>query len=512
MNKKTIITLLFVLVAVAGLGKTFKTIKTPDMMACVNVNRGELKAREVVMRDTVTTIHFTMEYEKGRNFRFSKGCYLKDEDGNRYPLRSAEGITLDAWVQSPESGVTDFTMHFEPMPKDVEVFDFIEGDGSGAFKLLGIHDKTIKLTIPTIQELIAANPYTLPQDWFKTDTITVKGRIEDYDAERFGFTSMECYFNDVIEKDDATLLLDIADDGSFCKKFQANYPVRQSFFTRESKVGFDHIAFFARPGETIDITVRKDDSGRYRCIYNNGSSREVERWLRTSDDYDDIILSLGFCKGKFAEANEQADKIWNNTMYRLQTVSRREHYTPMEIQLALADVQASYTLAYMGYTLGHLMDLTKQEYQDSAYYAEILDTIECALLFDEKQYTPLHRVDFDNPLLMMSSNYPSALDCLHSAYPVSNRRENAREDDSTDGETKGLAEELAALRDLMGDDKDNLTIQLCVYKDYISDFNSWRQSKEPPSDIIYNACLATITHPYIRHKAVSFRISKMRNQ
>ena len=345
MNKKTIITLLFVLVAVAGLGKTFKTIKTPDMMACVNVNRGELKAREVVMRDTVTTIHFTMEYEKGRNFRFSKGCYLKDEDGNRYPLRSAEGITLDAWVQSPESGVTDFTMHFEPMPKDVEVFDFIEGDGSGAFKLLGIHDKTIKLTIPTIQELIAANPYTLPQDWFKTDTITVKGRIEDYDAERFGFTSMECYFNDVIEKDDATLLLDIADDGSFCKKFQANYPVRQSFFTRESKVGFDHIAFFARPGETIDITVRKDDSGRYRCIYNNGSSREVERWLRTSDDYDDIILSLGFCKGKFAEANEQADKIWNNTMYRLQTVSRREHYTPMEIQLALADVQASYTLA-----------------------------------------------------------------------------------------------------------------------------------------------------------------------
>lgn len=150
MNKKTIITLLFVLVAVAGLGKTFKTIKTPDMMACVNVNRGELKAREVVMRDTVTTIHFTMEYEKGRNFRFSKGCYLKDEDGNRYPLRSAEGITLDAWVQSPESGVTDFTMHFEPMPKDVEVFDFIEGDGSGAFKLLGIHDKTIKLTIPSM--------------------------------------------------------------------------------------------------------------------------------------------------------------------------------------------------------------------------------------------------------------------------------------------------------------------------------------------------------------------------
>ena len=49
MNKKTIITALLTLVALAGQAKTYKTIKTPVAMACVNVSNGELKAREVIV-------------------------------------------------------------------------------------------------------------------------------------------------------------------------------------------------------------------------------------------------------------------------------------------------------------------------------------------------------------------------------------------------------------------------------------------------------------------------------
>ena len=73
-----------------------------------------------------------------------------------------------------------------------------------------------KTTKPiTLQKLSKANPYTVPADWFKTDTITIRGRFEGFDAEKFGFTSMECYYEDVLEKDAVTLVLDIAADGSF---------------------------------------------------------------------------------------------------------------------------------------------------------------------------------------------------------------------------------------------------------------------------------------------------------
>ena len=129
-----------------------------------------------------------------------------------------------------------------------------------------VYDKIQVMNAPTMQEISEANPWTVPADWFKTDTITIKGRIEDYDAEQFGFTSMACYYDDVFEKGSTVLVLDIADDGTFCKKFLASYPVCNSFIADGSKVFFNAIRFFARPGETIDITVRKASFWRYGCV------------------------------------------------------------------------------------------------------------------------------------------------------------------------------------------------------------------------------------------------------
>ena len=41
-----------------------------------------------------------------------------------------------------------------------------------------VYDKIEVANAPTMQELVEANPWTVPADWFKTDTITLKGRIE----------------------------------------------------------------------------------------------------------------------------------------------------------------------------------------------------------------------------------------------------------------------------------------------------------------------------------------------
>jgi len=203
-----------------------------------------------------------------------------------------------------------------------------------------VYDKIQVMNAPTMQEIVEANPWTVPADWFKTDTITIKGRIEDYDAEQFGFTSMACYYEDVFEKGSTVLVLDIAYDGTFCKKFKASYPIENSFIADGSKVRFNAIPFFARPGETIDIIVRKGTFGKYECVYNNGSSRDVERWLRTSDRFADALSPLWKFEGKFDDANELADEVWKRLMAKLQSVARSEDYTPMEVQLALADIQA----------------------------------------------------------------------------------------------------------------------------------------------------------------------------
>ena len=110
-----------------------RIVKNPDALGCLNVTGGELRVREVMFADTATTVRFTIDYPAGHNFRISDTCYLLDEKDRRYPLRSAEGLSVNTWVISPDSVTTDFTLHFEPLPRRTRVFDFIEYDGQGAF-------------------------------------------------------------------------------------------------------------------------------------------------------------------------------------------------------------------------------------------------------------------------------------------------------------------------------------------------------------------------------------------
>ena len=538
MNKKTLLIALLALVCSAGQAKVYKKIKAPEAMSCVNVHNGELKAREVIMTDTATTVHFTMVYGIGEIFRFASESYLMDENGNRYALRSAENITLDSWVKSPESGITNFTMHFEPLPKNTKMFDYIECDAVGAFMLLGIHDKKLKLKTPTLQELSDANPYTLPANWFTTDTITIRGRIEGYDAEKFGFNSMECYYEDVFEKDDATLVLDIAADGSFEKKFQASYPICHSFRTQNSKVGFSEIPFFARPGEAIDITVKPNDSGRYECFYNNGSSKDVERWLKSNLDMIHLSYPLHMFRGKINELDEMADRTWQNMLYRLQMESRRLHFTPLEMQLALSDLQVNYAYAVMDYAMYHGDDLIKQNQRDGIYFAEIVDSVEYNEIRKLENYKALHRVDFDNPMILISKHFPITLNRIQFTRPVREKEfeglidENGVVEQNIDNEKKKLYNSLSAYRELMGADHNNLMAQICTYKFLLSYFNYWRSNEENLPKILADTTMTVakreevaattqtlskmmplyldvFSNPYIHQKAEQFYAYKM---
>ena len=318
-----------------------------------------LDVTKVELKDNETVVYITAQQRSDYPdfwFQFAGDTYLKVGE-QRFTIVSADGVELNKFVQTNKNNLRNMVFHFPPLPKGTTSFDFIEGDVRGAFMLLGIHDQKYKVTAPTLQELSDANPYTVPADWFKTDTITIRGRFEGYDAEKFGFTSMECFYEDVFEKDAATLVFDIAADGSFEKKFQASYPVCNKFFSRETKIGFDEISFFARPGETIDITIKPNEQGQYACYYNNGSSKAVERWLKSSLDMNDWAYPLHMFKGKFSEVGEVTERTWQNMLYRLQVESRRGHFTPQEMQLALADLQVNFAYAVMDYPMYHGNDV-----------------------------------------------------------------------------------------------------------------------------------------------------------
>ena len=460
-----------------------RTIQNPKALGCLNVSGGELKVSKVVFADTATTVQFTMDYPAGSTFRIAGTCYLVDENNRRYLVRSAEGLTFDTWVTSPADRTTHFTLHFEPLPKRTRVFDFIEYDGQRAFMLLGIHNGKQKLKMKTMEELASANVYPSLADWFTTDSVTLRGRIEGYSAEAGFPTQLEMSYKSVFDKYDFVMVADIRPDGTFEKRWKVDYPQQHSFRLDKALPGMNYLEVFARPGDTIDVTVRKGDDGLYRCDYHSGSSQEVERWLKSGLNFGGITSRMYRFKGTPGEAEAQAEKLWQLMTYRLQTEAARHKFTPMEMQLAMADAQVQYAMEVMDYALGKMFNMEMVTAADSAVHATLRDTAFYGRL--------LRRIDFDNPLLMASGYYDIQLNRIQYAWPVrfadgpvEITDENGPWTNPAESILNEMEKRYATWRGMMGSTKNNLMAQMCNYQEMLGDYNMWRENESSKDKVL----------------------------
>ncbi|MDY6257305.1 MAG: TlpA disulfide reductase family protein [Bacteroidaceae bacterium] len=145
MNKKTIITILLALAAVVGQAKEKAIVwEQPTtefgnsygdgfFNLCLDVTKVELKDNETVVYITAQQRSDYPDYW----FQFAGDTYLKVGE-QRYTVVSADGIELNKHLQTNKDGKRDIAFHFPPLPKGTKSFDFIEGDGQGAFQIKGI--------------------------------------------------------------------------------------------------------------------------------------------------------------------------------------------------------------------------------------------------------------------------------------------------------------------------------------------------------------------------------------
>ena len=100
---------------------------------CLDVTKVELKDNETVVYITAQQRSDYPDYW----FQFAGDTYLEVGE-QRYTVVSADGIELNKHLQTNKDGKRDIAFHFPPLPKGTKSFDFIEGDGQGAFQIKGI--------------------------------------------------------------------------------------------------------------------------------------------------------------------------------------------------------------------------------------------------------------------------------------------------------------------------------------------------------------------------------------
>ncbi len=145
MYKTTMIALLLALMAMAGQAKEKATVwENPSteygtsygdgfFYLALDVTKVELKADE-------TVVYITAQQRPDDPdcwFRFADDTYLKVGE-KRFTVVSADGIELNKQVLANKDGRREMAFHFPPLPKGTRAFDFIEGDGPGAFQIKGI--------------------------------------------------------------------------------------------------------------------------------------------------------------------------------------------------------------------------------------------------------------------------------------------------------------------------------------------------------------------------------------
>lgn len=143
-----------------------------------------LNVTKVEFSDTATTLHLSVIQLPGYIIRLTEGNYLLDEQGNRYVMKSTEGITPGVvYSDAPETGERKFIAHFEALPKNTRIFDFIENSESSSWLLYGIHnaDKDIDLGIPKeLRDMKYTADETLPATIFNPGKTRLSCHVYGY--------------------------------------------------------------------------------------------------------------------------------------------------------------------------------------------------------------------------------------------------------------------------------------------------------------------------------------------
>ena len=305
MNKKTFITLLYVLIAMAIQAQ--KPIVWEKPTAYMGQYNSEFKITKVELKQTETVLHITANYAPNQWIRFAKESFLLTPDGKKYAITSGiktneqeTNLTLDSLFWMPESGTANLALHFKPVPLDTKEMDFLEGYDERDFKFWNIcngNTKT-KLAIPDEwKDVKYAKDETLPAAKINKGVATIKVKMLGYKPGMHlnfyvgGFQPLGS-----LERFDKEFAF--ADDGTL----KAEIPL---WLAREVTVGVEGMAYsniVIAPGEETDILMKVTSDHRPFVAFKGYLAKTnmdlitVEDELETDQSDDNTYLKVKDCK------------------------------------------------------------------------------------------------------------------------------------------------------------------------------------------------------------------------
>ncbi|WP_294607237.1 TlpA disulfide reductase family protein [uncultured Bacteroides sp.] len=235
-----------------------KVIEQPPFIVSSTTS---IEVSKVEISDTATILHIYAKYRPKNWIKIAAGSYLKDNNGETYPLRSGIGITPDKEFWMPESGEAEFQLVFPPLPASVTSVDFTEGaDIENGFSIWGIQLKgknLPKLILPKEAVVHKVDMKAeLPEPVVGYDKAILKGKLLDFYPGMSSPITLVAW--ESAKGDLSEILIDIQSDGSFSKEV----PLTSSTPCTIYMSGSSPLQIFMEPGQTTEVYINMREISR----------------------------------------------------------------------------------------------------------------------------------------------------------------------------------------------------------------------------------------------------------
>ncbi len=248
--------LLLAMVSCCLLQAKNRVVKQPPFIAR---SSSTIEIDRVVVSDTATVLDIKAFFRPHNWIQISNESYLLADNGEKYPIRSGNGITLGEKFWMPDSGEASFSLIFPLLPPTVKVIDFIESDCEDCFKVWGIHldGKLPELDLSDDvkkQKLNYDEP--LPKAELKDGKSVITGRLLGY--EKHYALPFSCRTCDLLTAKFEDTEIKVNEDGTFRTEIELCTPTTVSF-----SVGRDiYFDVFLVPGGELDMAVNLRELSR----------------------------------------------------------------------------------------------------------------------------------------------------------------------------------------------------------------------------------------------------------
>lgn len=263
--------LLLAMVSCCLLQAKDRVVKQPPFIVR---NSSTIEIDRIVVSDTATVLDVKAFFRPHNWIQISGESYLLADNGEKYPVRSGNGITLDEKFWMPDSGEASFSLIFPLLPPTVKVVDFIESDCEDCFKVWGIHldGKLPELNLPeNVKKQNLNYDEPLPKAELKDGKSVITGRLLGY--EKHYTLPLSCRVCDLLTAKFEDTEIKVNEDGTFRTEIELYAPTTVSM-----SVGRDiHFDVFLVPGGELDMAVNLPEMSRCESKLLKGKNSEGKK-------------------------------------------------------------------------------------------------------------------------------------------------------------------------------------------------------------------------------------------